>query len=492
MKEDGNENTGKDKAEEEKRKKAAGRPKKSHNSALGGLPSSMDDAKRTAAESDSGVARGIGGIAVAPAMHQMAGLSGVRTPGAGPLSHAGAKLAPSASMMAPLSGGGGPSQRTRSGAGRTSSSTTSGARAAPFGWKFQDVPALPEFHPLERSAVFVPHCDAPEVGRRVAEVLKARSISAVYDDKKAKAKCVTEDNVEFRVRLYRGRNKFSHGVIVEVQRRFGFSPVFAGDMYAILDAAEGKPPAPETLPLIPTPDKLVSIVSDIEDDLDDDLAGTSSSPGPYAGGKRKAGSASLRIASEMLKRSKTADANALALESLASLTDPSKMGAAAALRVSRQILTGSDGADIVRDAVVSLLVDRTLEVSETTSEVWEEDEDGLSELRLRAMTVLCNAITVTSAAGSPALLKERANFLSEDVVPVLAEEIRGAKKNPRMAVAAARCLEALLNSRAVGRVMIEAAIELDMVQALEVAQDVGQRGNDHLAEISTSCLSILS
>ena len=59
---------------------------------------------------------------------------------------------------------------------------------------------------------------------------------------KAKAKCVSKDNVEFNVRLFKGKNQFDHGVIVEVQRRQGFSVFYHRDAVAILDAAEGKEP----------------------------------------------------------------------------------------------------------------------------------------------------------------------------------------------------------------------------------------------------------
>ena len=113
-----------------------------------------------------------------------------------------------------------------------------------MGWYLSEAPILPEFHPLERSSVFVPHTRPSEVSSRVSDVLRERSIEATYDNAKAKARCVTADQVEFRVFLYRGQKKYSHGIIVEVQRRYGASTSFIGDVRAILDAAEGKVPPP--------------------------------------------------------------------------------------------------------------------------------------------------------------------------------------------------------------------------------------------------------
>lgn len=115
--------------------------------------------------------------------------------------------------------------------------------------KEEEVTTLPERHPLERTAVFVPHSEAREVATRAAEALAERCSSAVYDNAKAKATCQSRDGVGFRVRMYRGRGKFNHGVIVEVQRWDGFSPSFHMDALAILDAVEGKKKT--TLPNLP-------------------------------------------------------------------------------------------------------------------------------------------------------------------------------------------------------------------------------------------------
>ena len=54
--------------------------------------------------------------------------------------------------------------------------------------------------------------------------------------------CTSSDGVDFRVQLYRGKAEFHHGVIVEVQRREGFSLNFHLDTaLAILGEAKGRP-----------------------------------------------------------------------------------------------------------------------------------------------------------------------------------------------------------------------------------------------------------
>lgn len=100
----------------------------------------------------------------------------------------------------------------------------------------------PDFYPLEQTATFVPHTKPSVVASRIANFLLERNISVTFNDIKAKAKCVSKDNVEFNIRLFKGKNQFSHGVIVEVQRRSGFSVFYHRDTVSILDVASGKTP----------------------------------------------------------------------------------------------------------------------------------------------------------------------------------------------------------------------------------------------------------
>lgn len=102
------------------------------------------------------------------------------------------------------------------------------------------VPILPSFYPLLKSTVSVPNGSARVISERIKEVLRNRSIAAVYDSNGAKADCTTKNNVNFRIRLYRGRGDETSSIIVEIQRKEGFDVKFQQDMAAIFDASEGK------------------------------------------------------------------------------------------------------------------------------------------------------------------------------------------------------------------------------------------------------------
>lgn len=260
-------------------------------------------------------------------------------------------------------------------------------------WKLETVPTLPEYHPLERTAVFVPNASPLDVSMRISNVLRERSIEALYENEKAKAKCTTAEGVDFRVRLYRGRGRFDHGIIVEVQRRFGTSITFYHDTKAILDAAEGKNPLP---PLMS--DSYIPMVS--EDDVGVDGAST------------------LLMVSKML-RHPGYDSQFLALQTLSSLTDCSKMGVATARCISTELVR-MDVDNEVGTKVLSLIIDKY-------------GDDDTFKLRSLALLTVANAFQ-TLEGKVPSMLQDQLRS-------VLIQELRQAKANPRVAVQAARILE---------------------------------------------------
>ena len=200
-----------------------------------------------------------------------------------------------------------------------------------IGWDLQEAPVLPEFHPLERTAVFCPQSSARSIAARISSVLKERSIQAEYDD--AEAECLTMDNVEFSVFLYRGKKQYNHGVIVEVQRLSGNSINFHNDTMAILDAAENmlsqQPPKKKA--------KTTPLVKD-EDDFE-------------------VSTASLDFSYKMLKAGP--DSQLLALQMLATMTDTSKMGTKAATATSRSLMAPGNE---VAAKVVQMINEPTLTV----------------------------------------------------------------------------------------------------------------------------------
>lgn len=301
-----------------------------------------------------------------------------------------------------------------------------------FQWSLPEAPFLPEFHPLERTAVFVPNAQATTVSARISDVLRDRSIEASFDDSKGRARCVTSDGVDFRVRLYRGRGQYSHGIIVEVQRRFGTSINFHSDTKAILDSAEGKTPAPPSnkpanLPLGPQDDNYT----------------------PSA-------SSSLGMVSRMLSFPGY-DAQYLALQTLTSLTDPAKMGLATAKTVSVELLGSSND---VSSKLLMLILSSPKSAEETF------------DLRVMAMNVLANVLQV-AGGNVPVEIKQQLR-------PVMKQDLRKAESNPRLATIAARCVESLIDNDHVA-----SDIYYD---ALEAAFRVGNERHAGLMRQAERCL----
>lgn len=297
-------------------------------------------------------------------------------------------------------------------------------------WTLRDAPVLPEFHPLERTAVFVPRSSPNAVASRISEVLRERSIQASYDSVKAKVRCITGDNVDFRIRLYRGRNQYNHGIIVEVQRRYGTSVDFHNITRAILGAAEGNAPQP------PPQTKGLPLVSEDEDDYEP-VDSTSS----------------LSFIAKLLSHPGY-DAHYLAMQTLSSLTDPVKMGRKTAQRVADTLLNSEND---VAPRVFDLVVER-------------RSEENLG-LQLMAMTVLANALQ-SSKSEFPMVMREALR-------PVLLNCLRDAESNPQMAYLAAKCIERLIKGD---------HDTSELYAALEKAQAVGEARHAALGKQSRKCM----
>jgi hypothetical protein len=337
-------------------------------------------------------------------------------------------------MMAPMShtAFGGPASGMFSTASNKAQ-TQAFSRPAKFQWLLPDAPTLPEFHPLERTAVFVPNTDASTVSGRISDVLRDRSIEASFDDTKGRARCVSADGVDFRVRLYRGRGQYKHGIIVEVQRRFGTSINFHSDTKAILDSAEGKTPSPPptkpaTLPLGPQEDNY----------------------------KPSAGS-SLGMVSRMLNFPGY-DSQYLALQTLTSLTDPAKMGFATAKSVSTELMNSNTN-DVGGKLLMLILSS-------------PKNQEETFDLRVMAMNVLANVLNVVSG--------DIPESIKMQLRPVMKQDLRRAESNPRLATIAARCIEHLIdNDRSASDIYHD---------ALEAAYQVGNDRHAGLMRQAERCL----
>lgn len=291
----------------------------------------------------------------------------------------------------------------------------------PFVWNLLSVPTLPEFHPLERTAVFCEHTSAEEVASRVSTVLRQRSIEASYNDEKARVRCMTLSGVDFRVRLYRGRGVYSHGIIVEVQRRFGYAIDFHEITTAILNAAQGLPTKPPT-----TDSNSLPMVSDTEDD--DDVP-----PPPSSG------ASSLSMISKMFAHNGY-DSYYLGLQTLASLTDASRIGEVTARNVSSELLNpGNDVGAKLLDFVQTM-------------------EEDVFNLQIMALAIIANAISAVNG--------QIHHLTREALRPILIRELKKVNETNLLAAQqAARCLEfTWKEDHAVG----------ELQEVLETAKVVGQ------------------
>jgi hypothetical protein len=264
-------------------------------------------------------------------------------------------------------------------------------------WVLESVPQLPEYHPLEQTAVFLEQEHPSVVSKRISDVLRSRSIEAVYEDDKAKVRCLSADGFDFRIRLYRGRQSYSDGIIVEVQRRFGMSPTYYKDTMAILDAVQNKPlTSPPS-----TEDSAIPMVSDAEDDYKVD------------------GASSLAFIAKLLNAGY--DSQYLAFQTLVALTNASKMGLTTSRAVSQELLRPGN---IVGLKVLDLILSRKV--------------DDTFHLRTLAMTALANAVVaVNGDIGMP---------LHEKLRPLLLQELQDAENNTRVAQLSCMVLEHILSN----------------------------------------------
>mmetsp|Transcript_27435 Transcript_27435/g.45370 ORF Transcript_27435/g.45370 Transcript_27435/m.45370 type:complete len:393 (-) Transcript_27435:163-1341(-) len=312
-----------------------------------------------------------------------------------------------------------------------------------FVWDLSSAPVLPEFHPLEQTAVFVPNVSPSTIAARISSVLRDRSIEAHYINDKAKVKCVTAEGVDFRIRLYRGRNQYSHGIIVEVQRRFGSSLVFHSDTQAILDAAQGKTAAP---PSVMTSMNNLPEVSDEEYATDDD----DDFPMPSA-------DSSLAMVSKMLSLPGF-DSQYLGLQTLSSLVDPEKLSLSTARAIATKLLRSDSEVGL---KVFGHIVSRK-----------PEDESAMT-LRNMSLNILANAMKACGVVPE---------FLREPLRPVLLDDLREAEKHPNTAVLSARCMEYFIRGD---------TDTMELNEAFEIAREVGEARHANLMKQAEKCISAI-
>ena len=306
-------------------------------------------------------------------------------------------------------------------------------------WNVSTVPTLPEFHPVERTAVFVANTSAQVLAGRISSVLRNRSIEASFDENEAKAKCITSEGVEFRIKLYRGRGSYSNGIIVEVQRRFGNALNFHHDQKAILDAAEGK--LTSQLGKASSSD-LPRVESDSEDE---DYVPPSS------------GASSLKIVSKMLKIPGF-DGQYLGLQTLSTMVNPEKMTPQTARKVAQELLKVDSE---VGAKVLSYIISR------------KTVDEGYKELRVMSLDVLKNSMKATG------MIPE---FIRGSIRASLLQDINAAEEHTRAACCALGVMEYFARGD-------EDTMELN--DAFEFARSVGEKRHMDLMRQAERCIAAI-
>jgi len=268
-----------------------------------------------------------------------------------------------------------------------------------------NVRTLPSFYPLEKSAVLVPHSSAPIVAAHITTVLQARSIAASYDAENAKVDCVSKFHVDFRIRLYRGRGEYSHGIIVEVQRRSGSDLSYIQDVYAILDAVEGKKVEDCGLEIAPIYCEENEVISNMDDEGEISIENSV---------------ASLQVISDILcsqggnAGGLTVERRDFAMASLSSLTSLERMGQRA-VHLSNELIKSEAHADL-RNFVFTNLS--------------QDPKQNPQRLIIYSLEILAN---VANCSRSPSRLVDLLSQNEYSIYHELIHNIENAPSNPREA-----------------------------------------------------------
>lgn len=332
------------------------------------------------------------------------------------------------------------------------------ASASPSVWdvKGEDLELVPLDFPLERTHREISE-DASKVATRISGALHTLSIETEYNCEKAKAKCKTNDYVNFRIRLYAG-SESGQPVIVEVQRRNGSASIFMRSCRAILDAAEGKDMIRKVLPFMKKPIGQMKCLQSI----------------PLA---VEAPKNPLDHAMEMLRSNKR-DSNMLGLENLCHLTDPVITVATTAVQVSKSVIIG----DEVREEIRAL----------TERDVFPLDDEGLAnhadQLRHLALTVFANALVVCSKDGCLAEALKKQKWFCDHLIPSLLDELGRAESFTNSAYQAACCVHSLVSCSEVAKQLV---VDQGGVSILEQAHTFGSRRHALLASETRLCLETI-
>lgn len=333
----------------------------------------------------------------------------------------------------------------------------SSPRPVSSNWKIPpaSLKCKPDFYPLDPMSKMIPNSCASDIAARISDCLRRRSIAATFGERKPKAKCITADGVEFSIRLYAGKAKYTGGVIVEVQRWSGWAPSYHQDCTAILESTE---------------------VDSIGDG--DTAQQESFYPGEYIGNE-KSNTKSLAL-SNLLLRNCTIESKELGMESLCSLTDERRCGHVTALNTAQAIFLDSENSHIVA-LLRNLVVNNKMNHPHTSEAV-------LKRFRDLALITIFNSFTTLARCRNLDKVLFQNPWVEASLVSTLMSEMKDTSR-PHTAAAAARCLNKIIG---VSHAATDTAIEMGVLQILDKANYVGTRTHTTLARETKNALTSIS
>mmetsp|Transcript_9974 Transcript_9974/g.27596 ORF Transcript_9974/g.27596 Transcript_9974/m.27596 type:complete len:435 (-) Transcript_9974:149-1453(-) len=340
-------------------------------------------------------------------------------------------------------------------------------------WKVSknDLEPVPEDFPLERTHRYLHDVDAPEVAKRISDVLRCHSIQSEFKAKPPKAKCKTLDFVSFRIRLFAGDESGSP-VVVEVQKRSGPTSCFMHACRAILNAAEGKKAEEQSAhkmpPFMTKPIGQMKCLKDVTIVSDDE-----SDPALTA----------LKDCVSMI-RSKKRDSNVLGLENLCALTDPIKTKPTSSVRVAKLVTFAQEDIDIREDLFA--MIERDVYTAEDEDVALSNHADLLRQL---ALTVFANALSLCAKDKSLSGKDGEQSWFADNLLPTLVTEIKRAPADACSATQAAMCVNSIASCSGSGK---EFLADQGVVAALRKANVYGCECNNLLADETKDCLQLFN
>jgi len=255
--------------------------------------------------------------------------------------------------------------------------------------------------------------------------------------------------------MYYGRGDYNHGVIVEVQRRSGWSPSFQQDVFAILETAEDIEVDDFDVSMPPLDD----LLNEAKDDgFDFTPFDETSNPIP-----------------RNLVRSDNVDVKSMGMHILSSVTNMTKVGSDTALKNASSIIHGEKEIEI-RNTLIEMILNED-----------HIDEYG-SVCHDMALKVMCNCVEVMMKENILGMCLVEERWVLDKLIPQLIKELHVAADSPNEAAVAAKCLSNLMKvSPEAGR----KALEFGAISALSKATDVGNSMHYHLEKESSRGVAIL-